>query len=208
MAKVKVPKRVAGVKVPKELRKQAKRALDLIESPAARDLALAGLAIAAEKVIDRGRAKQGNGKRLQDVLKDGLDGLELGEVLRAAAIEGARRFLEGFDEGQRPGKAPAKPASAARPARSAKAASASKPARSSKPASAARPARSAKPASATKPARSAKPASATKTGKAASAAKGASPAKTAKSAGAAKKPTPKKPAPRKPSGRRAGAAAG
>jgi len=107
MAKVKVPKRVAGVKVPKELRKQAKRALDLVDSPAARDLALAGLAIAAERVIDRGRAKQGNGKRLQDVFKDGLDGLELGEVLRAAAVEGARRFLEGFEEGQRAGKASA-----------------------------------------------------------------------------------------------------
>ena len=184
MAKVKVPKRVGGVKVPKELRKQAKKAIDLVDSRAARELALAGLAIAAENVINRGRAKSGNGKRLQDVIKDGLDGLELGEVLRAAAVEGARRFLEGFEEGQRASGA------------SAKAAAAAKPARSPKPASTARPAR--------KP----KPASATKTGKAASADKGTSPAKTAKSAGTARKPTPRKPAPRKTSGRRSGAAAG
>ena len=200
MAKVKVPKRVAGVKVPKELRKQAKRALDLVDSPAARDLALAGLAIAAERVIDRGRAKQGNGKRLQDVFKDGLDGLELGEVLRAAAVEGARRFLEGFDEGQRASKASPKPA---RPPRTAKPASAPKPARSARPASAPKPARSPKPASAPRPARSAKPAGAGKAQKAASPAKGASPARTAKAAGAAKKS-----APRKTSGRRTAPAAG
>jgi hypothetical protein len=153
MAKVKVPKRVGGVKVPRKLRKQAKKAINLIDSRAARELALAGLAIAAENVIDRGRARSGNGKRLQDVIKDGLDGLELGEVLRAAAIEGARRFLEGFEEGQRSARAPAKPARPARPARTAKPASAAKPPRTAKPASAAKsasPAKSAKSAGAAK----------------------------------------------------------
>jgi len=29
----------------------------------------------------------------------GLDGLDLGAVIHAAVSEGARRFLEGFDEG-------------------------------------------------------------------------------------------------------------
>ena len=48
MTKVKIPKRVGGVKVPKKVRKQAKKALKLVDSPAVRDLALAGLAIAAE----------------------------------------------------------------------------------------------------------------------------------------------------------------
>lgn len=182
MVKVKVPKRVGGVKVPKKLRKQAKKAIDLVDSRAARELALAGLAIAAENVIDRGRAKSGNGKRLQDVIKDGLGGLELAEVLRAAAIEGARRFLQGFEEGQRSGKASAEPARAARPASKAKSPGAGR---------AARPAKS---ASATK---------STTTAKSAGAAKPASPAKSAKSAAAARKPARKK-----PSGRRSGAAAG
>ena len=50
MAKVKIPKRVAGVKVPKELRKQAKKAIDRSSRP--RATWLAGLAIAAENVID------------------------------------------------------------------------------------------------------------------------------------------------------------
>ena len=123
MAKVKVPKRVGGVKVPKKLRKQAKRALDLVDSPAARDLALAGLAIAAESFIDRSQSKKTaksaaravvkqareGRKSLHGAVKNGLDGLQLAEVLRAAAAEGARRFLEGFEEGQRTNRSDDKP---------------------------------------------------------------------------------------------------
>ena len=115
MAKVKVPKRVAGVKVPKKLRKQTKRALKLVDNGAARDLALAGLALAAEAMIDRGQSKttakkaagellkqaRGGPKQLRQAMKHGLDGLELGEVLREAAAEAARRFLEGFEEGRK-----------------------------------------------------------------------------------------------------------
>ena len=189
MAKVKVPKRVGGVKVPKKLRKQAKQALSLVDSPAARDLALAGLAIAAESFIDRGRAQKTaksaasevvkqarGGKKLQDAIRDGLDGMELGEMLRAAAAEGARRFLAGFEEGQRAARTPAKPASAAKRTKAAKTASAAR-----SPGAAKRKG-NAKPASAAKP---------------------ASPAKAPKSGGAAKKPTR-----RKPSRPRSGAAAG
>jgi hypothetical protein len=115
MAKVKLPKRIGGVKVPKKLRKQAKRAIDMVDTPVARDLAIAGLAMAAETFIDRSQSKKtaksaarkvveqarsGRGA-LHQAVKNGLDGLELGEVLRAAAAEGARRFLEGFEEGRR-----------------------------------------------------------------------------------------------------------
>ena len=115
MAKVKVPKRVAGVKVPKKLRKQTKRALKLVDNGAARDLALAGLALAAEAMIDRGQSKtkaktaagellkqaRDGPQQLRQAMKHGLDGLELGEVLREAAAEAARRFLEGFEEGRK-----------------------------------------------------------------------------------------------------------
>ena len=50
MAKAKIPKRVAGVKVPKKVRKQAKKALKLADSPGVRDLAVAGLTLAAESL--------------------------------------------------------------------------------------------------------------------------------------------------------------
>lgn len=128
MAKVKVPKRVAGVKVPKKLRKQTKRALKMVDNGAARDLALAGLALAAESMIDRGQSRttakkaagellkqaSGGGKQLRQAMKHGLDGLDLGEVLREAAAEAARRFLEGFEEGHKQARKSVKPAGAKR----------------------------------------------------------------------------------------------
>ena len=96
MAKVKIPKRIAGVKVPKKVRKQAKKALKLTASPAVRDLALAGLTLAAEGIAaGAARSRSGPGTSA----KTKLDGLDLGAVVHAAVSEGARRFLEGFEEG-------------------------------------------------------------------------------------------------------------
>ena len=93
MAKTKVPKRVGGVKIPKKVRKQAKQALAFVDTPAVRDLAIAGLTMAAEKLVQR----RGNGaSRSAD-----LDDLKLGDMLRQSAIEGARRFLAGFEEARR-----------------------------------------------------------------------------------------------------------
>jgi hypothetical protein len=119
MSKVKIPKRVAGVKVPKKVRKQAKKALKLTESRAVRDLALAGLTLAAEAMLDRGRATGGPGGAQPG--KAGLNGLDLGEIVHAAVAEGARRFLQGFEEGaaaasaDAPAKKPAAKAPAAKP---------------------------------------------------------------------------------------------
>ena len=112
MSKVKIPKRVGGVKVPKKVRKQARKALKLTESTAVRDLALAGLTLAAEAMLDRGRATAAAapGER-----KAGLNGLDLGEVVHAAVAEGARRFLQGFEQGAAAAaEAPAKKPKAAR----------------------------------------------------------------------------------------------
>jgi hypothetical protein len=100
MAKVKIPKRVAGVKVPKKVRKQAKKALKLTASPMVRDLALAGLTLAAQSVIDNARPRAKAGEAAPGAgPKPKLDGLDLGLVIHAAVAEGARRFLEGFEEG-------------------------------------------------------------------------------------------------------------
>jgi hypothetical protein len=98
MPKVKIPKRVAGVKVPKKVRKQAKKALKLTESRAVHDLALAGLTLAAEAMLDRGRAAAA-GRTAPGAAKAGLGALDLAEVVHAAVAEGARRFLQGFEEG-------------------------------------------------------------------------------------------------------------
>ena len=107
MAKVKIPKRVAGVKVPKKVRKQAKKALKLTASPAVRDLALSGLTLAAQSLVER-QSRSGASRSGEK-----QDGLDLGAVIHAAVAEGARRFLEGFEEGA---------AAQARPARKRKSA--------------------------------------------------------------------------------------
>jgi hypothetical protein len=112
MTKVKIPKRIAGVKVPKKVRKQAKRALRLTASPAVRDLALAGLTLAAERVIDQTLTKRREA-RPGARPKAKLDGLDLGAVIQAAVAEGARRFLEGFDESAAAGVKSAKRAATA-----------------------------------------------------------------------------------------------
>ena len=93
MAKTKLPKRVGGVKIPKKVRKQAKKAIALIETPAVRDLAIAGLTMAAERLAP--------GKSDGSASRADQDEPGLGDVLRQSAIEGARRFLAGFEEGQR-----------------------------------------------------------------------------------------------------------
>lgn len=107
--KLKVPKEVAGVKVPKGLRKQAKKMIEIIDSPAGRELAVAGLTLAASSLA--AKASEGNAKgavkaiaegvsRSRRAAGDGADAADLGAILRAAAAEGARRFLAGFEEGQ------------------------------------------------------------------------------------------------------------
>ncbi len=97
MAKVKIPKRVAGVKVPKKVRKQAKKALKLAASPAVRELALTGLTLAAERVLEE--ARRGAAARPAEGAEAKAERLDLGAVIHAAVAEGARRFLEGFEEG-------------------------------------------------------------------------------------------------------------
>lgn len=120
-AKVKIPKKVAGVKVPKPLRKEAKKALKLADSLAVRELAVSGLTLAAQALIDKTQAKaaesaEAGRRQVQATLKANLDALHLGDVLRAAAMEGARRFLEGFEQAQSAGPAAAPaPGAAAKP---------------------------------------------------------------------------------------------
>ena len=47
MAKVKIPKRVAGVKIPKKVRRKAQKAVKMAESPVVREFAAAALGAAA-----------------------------------------------------------------------------------------------------------------------------------------------------------------
>lgn len=93
MAKVKVPKRIAGVKVPRKLRKQAKKLLKVSASPLVTELALAGLSLAASRMLEGAAAAKPAAER---PAKPKLNGLDLAALVEAAAAEGARRFLESY----------------------------------------------------------------------------------------------------------------
>lgn len=148
MAKTKVPKKIGGVKVPKKVRKQAKKAIKLVESPV-REFAISGLTAAAEALAQRTANELRAAGQTQR--KANLAALDLGDMLREAAIEGARRFLAGFEEATQRATAarPARAASAPRPAR--KTATARKP-RAAAKSTAAKPRAASKPKAAAKPA--------------------------------------------------------
>lgn len=105
---LKVPKRIAGVKVPKEIRKPVNKALKLAEDPQARGLAVAALTAAATALT--AKTNEGDGAR---ALKPGDPGTDdkagkLADVVIAAALDGARRLLDGLESSA--AQADAKPA--------------------------------------------------------------------------------------------------
>jgi hypothetical protein len=93
MARVKIPKRVAGVKIPKKVRKKANKAIRLVESPVVREVAAAAVGAAAAKA-DRGGAAAAARTAMTDPDR-------FVETLKQAALDGFNRFLEGFEEGLR-----------------------------------------------------------------------------------------------------------
>jgi hypothetical protein len=96
---VKIPKRIAGVKIPKKARKTANKAIKLGASPVVRELAVAAIGAAGGKAAaDRKQSpgeENGSGRRAE------AHAAGIGEAFRTAAIDGLRRFLEGFEEGLR-----------------------------------------------------------------------------------------------------------
>lgn len=98
MAKVRIPKRVGGVKIPKKIRRKARKAIRMAESPAVREFAAAALGAAAQAKAARLQARAvrpGAGATIR------IDGDRLAESVRLAALDGLHRFLAGFEEGLR-----------------------------------------------------------------------------------------------------------
>ncbi|MGZ8349168.1 MAG: hypothetical protein ACXWU2_03995 [Allosphingosinicella sp.] len=101
MTKVKIPKRVAGVKVPKKVRRQAKKALKATENPVVRKFAAAAIGAATQSGTERVRRWEQADHRSVDRIDVKIDGERIVETIRSAALEGINRFLEGFEEGLR-----------------------------------------------------------------------------------------------------------
>ncbi len=105
MSKVKIPKKVAGVKIPKKVRRKAKKAIRIVENPYMREMAVAALGGLAEaraaRMMDRPAEADSPARRSSGRTRNGLDPDRLSEAVRQAAAEGIRSFLDGFQEGLR-----------------------------------------------------------------------------------------------------------
>src|SRR5688572_24293234 len=102
MAKVKIPKRVAGMKIPKKVRRKANKALKMADNGTVRDLAAAAIGAAAStRRASRGVRVEVNGEILNAARSVRVDAEHVAEAFRNAALDGLRSFVEGLEEGLR-----------------------------------------------------------------------------------------------------------
>jgi hypothetical protein len=95
--KKKVPKRIAGVKVPKDLRRKAEVALTLVENPAVRQLAAAALTAAAGALASSSKSKRA-ATRAADEAGDAAAGAgRAGETAGRIARDIALAMVEAFE---------------------------------------------------------------------------------------------------------------
>lgn len=95
--KLKVPKRVAGVKVSKAVRKAGKSALKLAENPAVSETVAAALLAAAAALRDPPATKRAAGAAADSAGEAGREAIRVGESLRRLALDMARRTLDAWE---------------------------------------------------------------------------------------------------------------
>jgi hypothetical protein len=98
---LKIPKKIAGLKIPKKARKTANKAIKMGASPVVRELAAAAIGAAGTTAAGERKDPDGGLHHVSGSARIHIDGNKIGEAFRAAAIDGLRRFLEGFEEGLR-----------------------------------------------------------------------------------------------------------
>jgi hypothetical protein len=98
---VKIPKKIAGVKLPKQARKTANKAIKMGAGPMVREIAVAAIGAAGGRARGERKEPLSDENRFSGRAQIHIDGAKVGEAFRAAAIDGLRRFLEGFEEGLR-----------------------------------------------------------------------------------------------------------
>ncbi|HEX8063473.1 MAG TPA: hypothetical protein VF535_09665 [Allosphingosinicella sp.] len=95
--KVKIPKRIAGVKVPKSVREAGRQALKLAEQPAVSETVAAALLAAAAALRDPPATRRAAGAAAEAAGDAGQDAIRLGDSLRKMAIDMARRTLDAWE---------------------------------------------------------------------------------------------------------------
>jgi hypothetical protein len=98
---VKIPKKIAGVKLPKKARKTANKAIRMGASPLVREIAIAAIGAAGGRATGDRKEPRADEQGFSGRAEIHVDAGQVGEAFRAAAIDGLRRFLEGFEEGLR-----------------------------------------------------------------------------------------------------------
>jgi hypothetical protein len=117
--KTKVPKRIAGVKVPKKVRRTANKALKFADHPVAMELAAAALTAAAAALRTK---KNGGPKATAAAVERGFETAreqagQLRDVIIAAALDGARRLMDAGEASvPEPAEEPKAAAAAPKPA--------------------------------------------------------------------------------------------
>ncbi|HYI39262.1 MAG TPA: hypothetical protein VE053_02980 [Allosphingosinicella sp.] len=97
--KIKIPKRVTGVKIPKAVRQAGNAALKLAEQPAVSETVAAALLAAAAALRDPPATKRAAGAAAGAAGEAGRDAIKLGDSLRKMAIDMARRTLDAWESG-------------------------------------------------------------------------------------------------------------
>jgi urease accessory protein UreF len=95
--KLKVPKRIAGVKVSKAVRQAGKSALKLAEQPVVSEAVAAAMLAAAAALRDPPATKRAAGAAAGAAGEAGQEALRLGDSLRKLAIDMARRTLDAWE---------------------------------------------------------------------------------------------------------------
>jgi hypothetical protein len=94
---LKIPKKIAGVKVPKQVRKKAKKAIRAGAGPVVREIAAAAIGAANAKATrDRAAAEE---RPFDGRVRIHVEGDRIAQAFRDAALNGLRSFLEGLEEG-------------------------------------------------------------------------------------------------------------
>jgi urease accessory protein UreF len=95
--KVRIPKRIAGVKVSKAVRKAGKTALKLAEQPAVSETVAAALLATAAALRDPPAAKRATSTAADAAGEAGQEAIRLGDSLRKLALDMARRTLDAWE---------------------------------------------------------------------------------------------------------------
>src|SRR4051812_36816107 len=95
--KVRIPKRIAGVKVSKAVRKAGKTALKLAEQPAVSETVAAALLAAAAALRDPPATKRATAAAAGAAGEAGQQAIRLGDSLRKLALDMARRTLDAWE---------------------------------------------------------------------------------------------------------------